>query len=151
MRLHMWTILVLVAAMLTPVARPTGADGGWLAGDLASWNTPGSVIPSASGESSAGVPYCESDVRPPETPEDAQVADQGWLLHAPYQRGWGVSVVQGTLGFDANCRPVTYQVFMFVDGVFAGTLAPESMLPRTDGALVNFSLGADGVSALYDR
>jgi hypothetical protein len=65
--------------------------------------------------------------------------------------GWGVSVVQGTLGFDANCRPVTYQVFVFVDGAFAGTLAPEPMLSRDDGALVDLGIGSDGVSALYDR
>jgi hypothetical protein len=151
MRVRLWTIIVLVAVMLAPVPRPAVADDGWLAGDLATWNAPGSVIPSAPGKASVGAPDCASNVRPPETPEDAQVVGRGWLLHAPYQRGWGVSVVQGTLGFDANCRPVVYQIFVFVDGAFAGTLAPEPMLPRTDGALVNFGLGSDGVSALYDR
>ena len=150
MRLHVWTFLVLLGAMLALIPRPTGASGEWLDGNLASWNTPGSVIPAAPGEASIGFPPCEPVVRPPETPEDAQVAGRGWLLLAPYQLGWDVSIVQGTLGFDANCRPVTYQVFAFVDGVFAGTLAPEPMLSRDDGALVDVGLGADGVSALYD-
>jgi hypothetical protein len=151
MRRCLWIILAVMGAMLALIPRPTGADGQWLAGDLASWNTPGSVIPAAPGKASIGFPYCESVVRPPETPEDAQVAGRGWLLLAPYLLGWDVSVVQGTLGFDVNCRPVTYQVFVFVDGVFAGTLAPEPMLSRDDGALVDVGLGADGVSALYDR
>ncbi len=151
MRRCFWTILVLVGAMLALIPRPTGAGGDWLAGNLASWNTPGAVIPAAPEEASIGIPDCESEVRPPETPEDAQVAARGWLLHTPYQLGWDVSVVQGTLRFDVNCRPVAYQVFVFVDGTFAGTLAPEPMLPRSDGALVDFGFGADGVSVLYDR
>jgi hypothetical protein len=146
-----WTILILVGAMLALIPRPTSADGEWLSGNLVSWNTPGSVIPAAPGEASVGVPGCESYVRPPETPEDARVAARGWLLYAPYQLAWDVSIVQGTLGFDANCRPVAYQVFVFVGGTFAGTLAPEPMLPRNDGALVDFGLGAEGLSALYDR
>ena len=151
MRIRGWTILVLIGAMLALIPRAASAGGEWLAGDLASWNTPGAVIPAAPGEASIGFPYCEPVVRPSETSEDAQVAGRGWLLLAPYQLGWNVSVVQGTLGFDVNCRPVTYQLFVFVDGVFAGTLAPEPMLSRDDGALVDFGLGADGVSALYDR
>lgn len=151
MRLRGWSVLGLAAAMLLSFPWPAGADGGWLTGGLVPWNTPGAVIPAAPGEASVGISYCESDVRPPETPEDALVTGRGWLLHATYQRGWGVSVVQGTLGFDANCRPVTYQAFVFVDGEFAGTLAPEPMQPRTDGSLVEFGLGANGVSALYDR
>jgi hypothetical protein len=151
MRRCLWTVLGLVGAMLALIPQPTGADGQWLAGDLASWNTPGAVIPATPGEASIGFPYCESVVRPPETPEDAQVAGRGWLLLAPYQLGWDISVIQGTRGFDVNCRPVTYQLFVFVDGVFAGTLAPEPMLSRADGALVDIGLGVDGVSALYDR
>ncbi len=151
MRLRWWTILVLIGALPALIPQPAGADGEWLAGRLVSWNTPGSVIPAAPREASIGVPYCESNVRPLGNPEDALVAGQGWPLHAPYQSGWDVSVVQGTLRFDANCRPVVYQVFVFVDGAFAGTLAPEPMLPQSDSALVDFGLGTDGVSALYDR
>ena len=151
MRRCLWMILAVMGAMLALIPRPTGADGQWLAGDLASWNTPDSVIPATPGEASVSFPYCEPIVRPPATPEDVQVARRGWLLVAPYQLGWDVSVVQGTLGFDVNCRPITFQLFVFVDSAFAGTLAPEPMLSRDDGALVDFGLGADGVSALYDR
>ena len=151
MRLRGWTILLLIGAMLALTPRPTSAGGEWLDENLASWNTPGAVIPAAPEEASIGFSACEPVVRPSETPEDAQVTGQGWLLIAPYQLGWDVSVVQGTLGFDVNCRPVTYQLFVFVDGVFAGTLAPEPMLSRDDGALVDVWLAADGVSALYDR
>ncbi len=48
-------------------------------------------------------------------------------------------------------RPVAYQQFVFVDGVFAGTLAPQAMMPRTDGALFDVWIGPDEVGALHDR
>jgi len=151
MRLHLWMALLLVTATLASVSQPAGADGDWLTGDLKSWNTPHSAIPAAPENAAVGTSYCESGVRPPETPEDTQVAGQGWLLYAPYQRGWNISVVQGTTGFDANCRPVNYQVFVFIESTFAGTLSPVPMLPRSDGALAEFGFGPDGLSALYDR
>ena len=73
-------------------------------------------------------------------------------LNSAYPRGWGISIVHGTLSFEANCRPVFYQEFVFVDGVFAGTLAPQAMFPRTDGALVDAGIvTANRVYALYDR
>jgi hypothetical protein len=145
---------LLVAAMLLLVSlRQSGADGAWLDGALGSWNAPGMAIPAAPSESSSGggMPICEQFVRPPETVEDYQVADRGWLLTSAYQLGWNISIVQGFLRFDAMCRPVAYQQFVFVDGVFAGTLAPQPMVPRTDGALVDSWLGRESVGALYDR
>jgi hypothetical protein len=111
------------------------------------------AIPAAPGESFvlAGFEYCQQYVRPAETPEDLQVADRGWLLTTPYQLGWGISVIEGFVNFDAMCRPVSFQYFVFVDGVFAGTLAPEAMWPRLDGALFDVWIGADEVGAIYDR
>jgi hypothetical protein len=144
--------LLLAPTLLHITPWHSDADGGWLDGDLVSWNAPGMAIPAAPGESSVGgTPYREGSVRPPGTAEDAQVAERGWLLGSPYQLGWGISLVQGFLRFDAQCRPVTYQQFVFVDGVFAGTLAPEAMLPRTDGALVDVWISANEVGAFYDR
>ena len=34
------------------------------------------------------------------------------------------------------CRPLGYQEFVFVDGVFAGTTSPKLMNARTDGSLL---------------
>lgn len=34
------------------------------------------------------------------------------------------------------CRPVGYQEFVFVNGVFAGTTSPNLMNARTDGSLL---------------
>src|SRR5262245_62057315 len=38
------------------------------------------------------------------------------------------------------CRPRQYQTFVFVQGAFAGTLSPQPMNSRTDGALSQVSL-----------
>jgi hypothetical protein len=42
---------------------------------------------------------------------------------------------RGTAGYDGMCRPRQYQDFVFVGSVFAGTLSPQPMDSRTDGAL----------------
>ena len=50
------------------------------------------------------------------------------------------------------CRPVNLQQFVFVGGVFAGTLAPAPMVPRSDGALTDAGISAaDRLFAFFDR
>ena len=50
------------------------------------------------------------------------------------------------------CRPLGYQVFVFVGEAFAGTLSPVPMDSRTDGAEVDVWLdAADYVRARFDR
>jgi hypothetical protein len=76
----------------------------------------------------------------------------GWRLFLPYQRGWDVTLVSGLAGYDGMCRPLGYQYFVFVDGVFAGTVAPEPMDSRTDGAADTVNLWyADVLTAEYRR
>lgn len=50
------------------------------------------------------------------------------------------------------CRPLQYQSFVFVDGEFAGTLSPEPMDSRTDGALGHITLhSGTQLTAEYSR
>ena len=50
------------------------------------------------------------------------------------------------------CRPRQYQEFVFVRGIFAGTLSPVPMDSRTDGALGRVTIpAADRVQAEYSR
>jgi heat shock protein HslJ len=63
-----------------------------------------------------------------------------------------VLVLRGTAGYDGMCRPRAYQAFVFVKGVFAGTLSPQPMDSRTDGALDRVFLESDRrLSAEYRR
>jgi heat shock protein HslJ len=101
----------------------------------ASWNTPRETIPAAPENQGTFDPRCREAARSPQLKEDAQLRDQGWELVGAYQGGWEILVIRGTAGYDGMCRPRQYQEFVFVRGVFAGTLSPHPMDSRADGAL----------------
>jgi hypothetical protein len=141
-----------LAVLVALIPWAGGAQDSWLDGGQDGWNAPGMAVPAAASPPTSGSAQCHALVRPAETVEDAAVAEQGWRLYSSYQRGWGITLVGGFLNFDAQCRPVPHQHFVFVDGVFAGTLAPQAMVPRTDGSLINARIGGpDSVYAVYDR
>jgi heat shock protein HslJ len=118
----------------------------------ASWNAPGATIPPAPNLEGPIDPRCREAARPPQLDEDRRVRAQGWDLVGPYQGGWQTVVIRGTAGYDGMCRPRQYQDFVFVRGVFAGTLAPQPMDSRTDGALARtFLQSATGLTAEYAR
>ncbi|HIK44144.1 MAG TPA: LppP/LprE family lipoprotein, partial [Leptolyngbyaceae cyanobacterium M65_K2018_010] len=53
---------------------------------------------------------------------------------------------------DGMCRPRQYQVFVFTQGQFAGSLSPTPMDSRTDGSLVETNLYQQGyLSASFNR
>ena len=120
-------------------ARPIPVS--WLdASKPTSWNTPGSAIPSAPRMPEPIDLRCRTQARAPETGADTQLADRGWDLVGGYQGGWGILVIQGAAGYDGMCRPRAYQDFVFLRGVFAGTLSPGVMDARADGALKRVTL-----------
>jgi len=122
-----------------PAGRPTPAS--WLdAPTPASWNTPGATIPSAPKLEGTVDPRCRTLARTPESEADRRLAALGWDLIGAYQGGWGVLIIGATAGYDGMCRPRAYQDFVFAGGAFAGTLAPQPMDSRTDGALSRVTL-----------
>jgi hypothetical protein len=124
----------------------------WLDAALVPWNRPGMPLPTAPQLDGNGDPRCNQRDRPAETAEDQQLISAGWRLFLPYQRGWGVTVVSALAGSDGMCRPVGYQWFVFVDGAFAGTIAPQPMYSRADGAGQDVNLWfADQLSAEFVR
>jgi hypothetical protein len=143
-------LLALVVVGAEP--HPARADGSWLDGDRASWNYAGMAIPAAP----AAVPpidYCADSIRPPETPEDRQLAAAGWRLDAGYESGWGIRVIQAAQSYAAaNCLPYGYQDFIFVDGVFAGTVSPTLMAWTADAGATDIHIWrADQVAVTYAR
>jgi len=100
----------------------------------ASWNTAGSAIPAAPKIEASADPRCQSGARPPQLEEDTRVHERGWDLVGAFQGGWQILVIRGAAGYDGMCRPRQYQDFVFVRGVFAGTLSPHPADSRTDGA-----------------
>jgi hypothetical protein len=134
---------VLVALLLAPAAG--AAQESWLDAPLAGWNQPGQPVTQAPpGNIALADPRCVQLSRPPQTPEDRAVVAAGWTLQGPFTGGWGAVIVQGLTDYDGMCRPVGYNYFVFVDGAFAGTLAPAPMAARTDGAAQDVRLGFSG-------
>ena len=125
----------------------------WLdASKPASWNEPGPSIPAAPPVQGNIDPRCRELARPAELEEDRRVRDQGWHLDGAYQGGWEIVVIRGTASYDGMCRPLQFQAFVFVRGVFAGTFSREPMDSRTDGALHHVYLrNGDQLTAEYVR
>ena len=141
---------IILPSILSSLA--SAQEETWLDGDLASWNSPGLRIPAAPTIDGNPDPQCAERERPAETAEDDALIAEGWRLLLPYQRGWGVTLVSGLAAYDGMCRPLGYQSFVFVDGVFAGTISPEPMDSRTTGAATDVNLWyADQLSAEYVR
>ncbi len=141
---------LVLASSLPPVS--AAADGSWLDQPLTNWNSPGMELPAAPSGTPSPNPDCQNQGRPAETDEDMAVAAAGWTVYGSYTGGWGVLVVRGLSGWDGMCRPMGYQEFVFVDGAFAGTLAPAPMDSRTDGAGDLSGLqGPDLLSAAFQR
>jgi hypothetical protein len=129
MRTRLTVALVLALALLLPSvgqAATTQPDipSPW----NTAWNTAGMAVPLAvDPATSAEIHCCGSPLlglRSPETDEDAQVAAADWWLSGGYLGGWGVTVVFGASSAGGMGQPAGNQAFVFVDDVFAGTMAP---------------------------
>jgi hypothetical protein len=151
-----WLLCGALAALSLAVpVRAADDPGAWLdAKTVANWNDPGAAIPKPHKDAGAvgNDERCASNLRRATSPEDRLVAAAGWKLVGPYMRFDGTSIVRGAAGFDGMCRWWGYQAFVFVDGAFAGTLAPHAMDSRADGALGNVYLYApNDIEVEYSR
>lgn len=124
-----------------------GASGDWLDRPTPpAWNKPDAKLPLAPRFDPD--PFlekrCGAEDRKPTSTVDRALVKAGWkLVGYPRQQGT-LQVVMARSGSDGMCRPLGFQLFAFVDGRFAGTLAPRHMDARTDGAAWLPDLGADG-------
>lgn len=149
------TATSIIAALVAhgTMAQSQARDSSWLdSTSPASWNTPGQAIPAAPKKESVADSRCRELARPPQLHEDERVRERGWDLIGAFQGGWDVLVIRGTASYDGMCRPLQYQSFVFVRGVFAGTLSPKPMDSRSDGALAFVSLQSrTQLTAEYSR
>jgi hypothetical protein len=153
MRLMMVLASVMVIMMVTLAPGRAAADGSWL-DTKPTWNSPGMAVPISPHQPPAGDARCFDALVVPDTAAKKAVVAAGWLLFTSPQSTApdGVEIVFAQSAADGMCRPNGYQGFVFVDGTFAGTLAPAPMDSRTDGALFETSAGPDGgIEALYSR
>lgn len=155
MRTLMVVVALLTGAVVAGLPGRAIADGAWLdRSPPVPWNQPRMAVPTAPTHQplSATTPNCLGTVRPPQSDEDEELVRAGWYLIGQFEGGWGILVILGAAGFDGMCRPLMYQGFVFVDGIFAGTLSPVLMDSRTDGAESrSMILGRDSLVATFLR
>lgn len=133
----MFVSTLLAAVIAIAAASPPGT---WLdAKTVTNWNTRTTLTlpmrPGPRDPELAKGGRCAAGLRPPTSPEDTALLAHGWSLVGPYQRFGATSIVTGAGGADGMCRPMAYQGFVFVNGVFAGTLSPKLMNAREDSTL----------------
>jgi len=146
------TSLAAVVLLGTPGMALGQQRTSWLdAAKPAAWNASRASIPAAPKADGVVDPRCRAQARPAQVDEDRRVQARGWDLVGAYQGGWQILVVQATAGYDGMCRPRRYQAFVFVRGVFAGTLSPQPMESRTDGALSRVTLADRRITGEYLR
>lgn len=130
-----------LTVFLAVAASPGSAAGphSWLEGSpLVNWNRPGARIPRA--PAPAGdlptAERCRGGVaRPAENALEREVTRAGWTLFGGAEANGRTRMVSGCTSVDGMCRPLGYQLFVFVDGRFAGTLSPRPMDSRADGSV----------------
>jgi len=124
------------AAVFTQAPEPT-----WLDRPLSNWNVPGRAVPAAKPEDEPLAELAKRCSYSPllrTTPGERALADAGWVPFRMFDRqivDRDVEIVGGLAGADGMCRPMDFNVFVFVNGRLAGTLSPELMASRTDGSI----------------
>lgn len=110
----------------------------WLDGPLAGWNRAGAAVPRApaAGESREALARRCTLTIPQSTRAERAIAEAGWIAapHFDRQLAQGdVEILDGLISAGPECRPASFQSFVFVGGRFAGTLSPEPMATEHDG------------------
>lgn len=147
-------VLMLVStAAFAQAPKPT-----WLDRPLANWNSPGRPLMRAiprNGTIAETAKRCSLQVLR-NTAGERALADAGWLPFHPFDRQIvqrDVEIVGGMAGADGMCRPIDFNVFVFVNGRPAGTLSPGVMASRTDSSIAGgIRLGGDeAITADFSR
>jgi hypothetical protein len=150
-------VALLLALSVVGVAAAQTAI--WLDGRPQGWNRAGAPLPTVPQASAANTTRCTAQERAAAGAEESPVAAAGWrlLTYWPSVRAGDLTVVLATAGYDGMCRPIGYQAFVFAGGRYAGTLAPQPMASRTDGALAStprgpsVAVGGDRIEARFVR
>ena len=117
-------LLTITSLLLTSTTvAQTDADGSWLDQDN-NWNKTNATIPKAPVETANNLDNCQHTIRPAILPEDQLVKAAGWTLTNAAQIYGSTTLVTGMTDADGMCRPMNFQVFVFTNGKFSGTLSP---------------------------
>lgn len=142
--------------LVHPGSHGVARGASWLDSPLTNWNTVGDTVPSppAHDETKQSL-IARCQLTPPlATAAEKAVDAAGWVPFWNVDQQLvrdGVEIVGGLRGADGMCRPATYNLFVFVDGRFAGVLSPMPMTARLDGSSGAVRLPLPLVTAEFAR
>ncbi|WP_224361965.1 LppP/LprE family lipoprotein [Hyalangium versicolor] len=126
-----------------PLSSEPTLQRSWLDSSSLRWNV-GSNIPLTEPTQPLDRARCKAEILSANTDEERRVEGAGWMLVEPTRRAGALALVKGTQAFDGECRPTAFQVFVFSEGQFAGTVAPQPMERQADGELLQARVEDDG-------
>jgi LppP/LprE lipoprotein len=135
---HHATILLLWLSVPSVASVVAQTSTHWLDRPLTHWNKPGAALPSPAQKPVATAALARRCSLNASTPASAAAAvtAAGWIPYLHQDRALareGVDVIAGLSDANAACEPVGFNLFVFVDGRFAGTLSPVAMTTGRDG------------------
>lgn len=87
---------------------------------------------------------CSGEAPKPQSPEEVTLLanSQRHLTGHSIRAGAGgnIYIVEAALGYDGQCRASPYQIYVFNNNKIVGTLSPQAMTARADGAIADFKL-----------
>ena len=156
----MTRVVVASAALsLTVSAAGQTAAASWLDRPFVNWNKGGDSVPAVPREP-GGNELRESVISrcrltpPRSTGAERAVDAAGWI---PF---WNVDqqlvredieIVGGMRGADGMCRPIAYNLFVFVGGRFAGILSPTHMTSQSDSSAGVVRMPLPAITAEFAR
>jgi hypothetical protein len=132
-----WPVAALCACVWSTAFAAAQTPATWLDRPLSGWN--GSTPPRGAAPSAESLEALRARCGLAAAAGAAarQVEALGWVSFDHLDRPlatYGVEVVGGMTGADQACRPAAFHLFVFVDGRFAGTLSPETMITGQDAS-----------------
>lgn len=132
---------------------PTGTT--WLDRPLASWNLDGRFPAVASPNERRDQILARCQVPASRTDGHRALEGLGWIAYDHLDRSLSqgdVEIVAGMMDADDMCRPVGFQLFVFVAGRLAGTLSPDVMTTGQDASAGAVRIvNPDTISAEFAR
>jgi len=156
MRTRRHALVFLLAAGLVP-ATAVAQSSAWVDRVTEKWNAAGAAIPAppASHELKAALVQRCASIVVTEGAAAALLAQAGWtpFLHLDRRIARDdVDVVGGMAAATPDCQPAMFNLFVFLGGRFAGTLAPSPMSLARDGVAGAVRLaGTDSITAEFAR
>jgi hypothetical protein len=149
--------MALLLSNVSTSAAQQQRSSSWLDRPLKNWNRAGQPVPNApAGDEPIGPLIARCRLTPPRsTMAERAVDSAGWIPFWNFGQQRlvqsDVEIIDGMRGADGMCRPLVYNLFVFVGDRFAGVLSPTPMMSRLDGSSGTVRIEPPAIIAEFSR